>query len=152
MCVLYVVSRNRDFLKSILFCIQINYYFFCVLLDFFCVFFFFASRLKGFTNEFMFMSPQYYLVEMTEYSLLCWARSKKHTIFKEKNVFQIHKFFYVYKIIIRTFFSFLPETRQLMSLHVLFYDLRPLNNQDCSFLACSQLQLFRDRENGYVLQ
>ena len=29
------------------------------------------------------------LAEMTGFSLLCWARSKKHTTFKEKNVFQI---------------------------------------------------------------
>lgn len=58
--------------------------------------------------------------------------------------FQIYKFFYVYKII-RTFFSFSPDTRQLMNLHILFNDSGPLNNQDCSFLAYSQLKLSRGR-------
>lgn len=32
--------------------------------------FFFASTLRGFTNEFMFMSPQYHLAEMTGFSPL----------------------------------------------------------------------------------
>lgn len=32
--------------------------------------FFFASRLRGFTNEFMFMCPQYHLAEMTGFSPL----------------------------------------------------------------------------------
>lgn len=31
------------------------------------------------------MSPQYYLAKMTGFSLPCWARSKKHATFKEKN-------------------------------------------------------------------
>lgn len=90
------------------------------------------------------MSPQYYLAEMTGFSLPCWARSKKHATFKEKNrmgFFQIFKFFHVLKIIIRTFFFFL--TIQLMSLHISFYDSGPLNNQDCSFLAYSQLQVIQ---------
>lgn len=57
---LCVVSRNMNFLKSILFCIQINLYYGI----------FFASRLRGFTNEFMFMSPQCHLAEMTGFSPL----------------------------------------------------------------------------------
>ena len=75
----------------------------CLLLDFFCL------QTKDLPVNSCLQVHDIILAEMTGFSLLCWARSKKHTTFKEKNVFLDTQISYFMYIGIKALFSFLPH-------------------------------------------